>query len=383
MNEAIDRFLALSLRCAARGETPPAWPQGWPDDTAFHETVFARVAFHGVALALLGGPAALADWPATVSARVREEARGQSFWEMSHRAMAARLMVALAAAGTPGIVTKGTALAYSVYPDPAVRRRGDSDLLLGAVPRKAVRRVLAESGFRPIGDVRPLQETWAARCAMGFTHAFDLHWRISASAMIAHRLERGGIGTRWVPLPRLSEGARAIHPADNLVLVAINRALHHKYGYQSGETKTFEQDRLIWALDLARLCAGFTAADWDHLLATATASGTAPLVLSSLDFMAEATDAAVPAEWRAALARVPGDAELLACMGPLPTSQRLKLDLAASPALADKLRVLFYAILPGTEVLHERYPAAAHWPIPLLHGRRLVAGMGSLLSGRS
>lgn len=382
MKEAIDRFLSLSLRCAARKDAPPPWPQAWPDDAGFHETVFARVAFHGVALALLAAPSALSDWPATVSARVREEARGQSFWELGHRTTAAHTISTLAAAGASAAVTKGTALAYSVYTDPAMRRRGDTDLLLGPVSRKAVRRALAAAGFHRIGDARPLQETWGTTCAMGFTHAFDLHWRISASAMIAQRLEQGGIGTRSVPLPRLCDGARAIHPADNLVLIAVNRALHHKYGYQSGETKSFDQDRLIWAIDLARLCGAFTSADWDRLLVTATASGTAPLVLSSLDFMEQVTDAAVPPDWRAALANAPGDATLLAAIDPQLTIRRLKFDLAASPAWGDKLRILSYALLPGAELLHERFPESAHWPVPLLQGRRLLSGVGSLFAGR-
>lgn len=382
MNDAIDRFLASSVRCAVRGEMPPSWPEDWPGDEAFHAAVSGWVRFHGVALALMGVPDALDDWPASVAAAVREEARGQSFWEMGHRVVAARLIAALAAMGAPAVLTKGTALAYSIYPDPAARRRGDSDLLLGEVDRKATRAALAASGFRPVGDARPLQEGWETKCEMGFVHQFDLHWRINASALIAQRLERGGLGTRTLPLPRLCETACAIAPTDNIILIAINRALHNKYGYRIGDHLAFEQGRLIWALDIHLLCSGFIRSDWDALLDATAASGTAPLVRSILALAQETLGTAVPEDVYASLACQPSDPELMAYLGAMSVMTRLRLDLAASPTLGAKLRLVGYTLFPATEVLHERFPDATHWPVQALQLRRLVAGVGKLLLQR-
>lgn len=383
MTDALDRYFAQCLRSAARGEAAPQWPLDWPTTPDFHDAAFARVAFHGAALALLQDPAGLADWPAPVRDQVRDEARLQSFWEMSHRDVLTRMIAALGEAGTTGVITKGTALAYSVYPEPAVRRRGDTDLLLGDVPRKAVRRTLTASGFRITGDARPLQESWACDCPMGFTHVFDLHWRINASAVLARNLEQGGIGTRAVPLPRLCDAARAIAPTDNLILVAINRASHERFGYHSGEAKVFDQDRLIWALDFDLICAGFSTEDWQHLRDTAAASGTSPVVLSALEFAEATLGTAIPDDIRASLAAQPGDAKLLQCLGALRGFDRLRLDLSASPTLIEKLRLAGYTLFPGTEVLHQRFPDATHWPIPALQGRRLVAGMGKMIWRRS
>lgn len=382
MTEAIDRFLALCLRCGMRGDPLPPWPPAWPTTEEFHDAAFARVAFHGVALALWHDPAKLAGWPAQLRDQVGSEARLQSFWETGHREVLTRLLAALAKAGTKGVITKGTAVAYSAYPEPALRRRGDSDLLLGQIPRKAVRRVLSASGFRREGDARPLQENWAGECAMGFVHVFDLHWRINASAVLAGGLERGGIGTRSAALPRLCDGARAIAPADNLILIAMNRASHENYGYQSGDTKVFDQGRLIWALDLDRLCAAFSAEDWQHLLATAEASGTAPVVLAALDFAEATMGTAIPPDIKAGLARQPGDPRILQYLGAMRGIDRLLLDLSDSPRLIDKARLARYVVFPGTELLHERFPDAAHWPVPALQGRRMVAGIGKMLRPR-
>lgn len=383
MIHALDHFLAQCLRSAARGEPTPPWPPHWPTTDEFCDAAFARIAFHGIALALLEAPDSLSDWPASVRDQVRSEARLQTFWEQGHRMVLTRLVGVLGDAGVASIVTKGSALAYSVYPEPSVRRRGDSDLLLGDVPRKAVRKALKASGFRLEGDARPLQESWASECPMGFTHVFDLHWRINASAVIAQCLERGGIGTRLVPLPRLCDGAQAIAPGDNLVLVAINRASHETFGYQSGEAKVFDQDRLIWALDIALICKSFTGQDWHDLLATAQASGTSPVVFSALAFAEATLGLVVPTDVKAVMSGHPGDAELLRFLGAMRGIDRLRLDLSASQSLIERLRIAAYTLFPSEDVLRERFPDATRWPLAALQLRRLLAGAEKLLARRS
>jgi hypothetical protein len=383
MTEAIDRFLAAALRAAMDRTALPPWPRDWPDTPDHAETVFARVAFHGLALALLRDPARLAGWPARLVAAVQEEARAQSFWERGHREVLARLIVTLAENGASATITKGTALAYSAYPEPALRRRGDSDLLIGEVARGPLRRALAARGFAPTGDARPLQESWSATCSLGFTHVFDLHWRINASPVIAEALERARIGTRTVPLAGLTEGARALAPADNLVVVAINRASHLTFGYHSGEDLLFEGDRLIWALDIDLVARGLDNAGWDALVTAATASGSAPLVHSALAFAADRLGATVPPAVMAALAETPGDERLLRCIGTLSGFDRLRLELTACDTWRAKLAMAAYTLVPGKEVLRQRFPDALHWPTPALHARRLLGGATKLVLGRN
>ncbi len=379
---AVDRFLADALRAAMERTALPPWPGDWPLTEDHADAVFARIAFHGLALALLRDPARLADWPARLRTATETEARTQSFWERGHREVLARLIATLAGAGMTSTVTKGTALAYSVYPDPALRRRGDSDLLIGEVALKPLRRALAANGFTPVGDARPLQESWSATCPAGFTHVFDLHWRINASPVIAAALERGGIGTRTIALPLAGDGARALAPADNLVVGAINRAMHLRFGYRSGDALLFDADRLIWALDVDLVCRGLDAAGWQALIDAAQASGAAPVVHSALAFAADRLGTAIPPSVMAALAAAPGDARLLRCIGPLAGFDRLRLELSACPTWRAKLAMTAYTLFPGKDVLHERFPDAAHWPAPALHARRLLGGAGRLVLGR-
>lgn len=384
---AIDQFMALCVRHAVRGGALPPWPDDYrkaaPQQAdTLYQTAFDRIAFHGIALLIAKQHAALATWPAPLREQVLSEARGQTFWEMGHREALARLIETLSAAGIPSVVTKGSALAYTVYPEPALRRRGDSDIFLLGTDRHAVRRALTAIGMGQIGDARPLQESWAATCAMGFTHVFDLHWRGSASAVVSRCYDRGGIGERAVPLPRVSPSARAIAPTDNAIMIAINRALHGQFGYFSGSAKAFDQDRLIWAMDLDLLCGAFGESDWQALADTAEASGTAPAVASALRFAHDTLGTAIPPDVAARLAAHPGDPHLLRYLGALSGIVRLRLDLSACLTLQEKLRVLRYILFPGTELLHERFPDATHWALPMLRARRLLAGAGKLVTGR-
>lgn len=382
MTPAIDNYLATALKSVMEGHPAAPWPAQWAQDAGFADGVATRIIFHGIALVLLRDTGKLATWPETVRTAIREEARAQAFWETGHRTVLLRMLAALKHAGAHGTITKGSALAYAVYPEPALRRRGDSDILLAGAPRNAVRRALRAAGFQQRGDTRPLQESWAAECSLGFIHQFDLHWRINASATLAGALERAGIGTRSALLPRLSEDARGIAPADNLILVALNRASHETFGYQSGRHKLFDQDRLIWALDVDLLCRTFTLQDWNSLLAASATSGTGPLVANALAFAARTLETPIPDTVARSLEAQPGNPQLLEYLGQASSLDRLKGDLGSSPGLLAKLRLVGYHLFPGAEVLHERFPDATHWPQAVLQGRRLVASARKLIRPR-
>ncbi|MFM7378981.1 MAG: nucleotidyltransferase family protein [Erythrobacter sp.] len=342
------------------------------------DQIMARIGFHGIVLVLRHAPETLAAWPAGLQAALREQARSQTFWEMSHREVIARLVEMFGEAGATGVFIKGTALAYSVYPEPAMRRRGDSDILLDRAARKPLIQSLQAAGFEQVGDMRSLQESWATQCRLGFVHEFDLHWRINASPVISDALERGGVGTRSLPLARLAEGARGLSHADNIVVIAINRANHGTFGYHLDGDNLYEEDRLIWALDIDLACRAMGDAEWAQLVETAAASGTAPVVLSALNSAEALLGTAVPPSVTQALAADPGEETVLRYIGELPGLERLLLNLAASRGLRDKLAMIRYTVFPRTESMRRRFPDTPHWPTVALYARRMISGLRPL-----
>jgi hypothetical protein len=377
--EAIDRFLVRTASSLVHKTAAPAWPA---DLNGCEAMVARRVAFHGIALLIAGSSAIRAVWPEAPAGAVREQAGVQAFWEQSHRPVIARLLEELAAAGITAIVTKGTALAYSVYDDPALRRRGDTDIYIPGPARKQARKVLRACGFRPAGDTKALQESWVADTAIGFAPAVDIHWRINASSAVSQMLEGALRLDQAIALDRLSARAIGIGPVDNLILIAINRSAHGQFGYHVGDDLLFDTDRLIWALDVHLLASAFGAQEWDALTERVARTGTGPMVEGMLAFAMRVFGTAVPEATIAALRSLPADQGLAAYYGASSHLWRLKRDIAAGADLAEKAQVLRYAVFPSDEFLQARFPDAQAWARPVLHLRRMIEGASKLLSGR-
>ena len=376
---AVDQYLAQAVASIFREDPMPPWPS---DLVGVEAAAAQRVAFHGVALLIAVAPAALSTWPQGLARAVREQAGVQTFWETSHRAAIAPLLEAFAKADIRAIVTKGTALAYSAYRNPALRRRGDTDIFVPDAARKDVRHVLHAAGFWEAGDTKALQESWACDTAVGFAPAVDIHWRINASAAVSQILETGLRFDETIALDRLAPSARGIGPVDNLILTAINRSSHRQFGYAVGSDRLFEEDRLIWALDTHLLASAFTAADWQALVERVTRTGTAAEVQGSLAFAARIFGTGVPEDIAAALAGAPADRGLAAYYGASSHIWRLQRDVAGCRSLGEKALVLRYVAFPSEEFLQTRFPHAENWPRPALHLRRWAEGAGKLLSGR-
>lgn len=370
---SIDTYLALCVRACLEHAPIPPWPDGWMSD--IEAAAAARIKFHGIALLLLSHDPSPPRWPEPVLGAVRDEARMQALWEASHHAAVGRLVERFAAAGVLAAAMKGTAVGYGHHPDPALRRRGDTDLLLPHADRAAARAVLRASGFTPSGDAGPTQEPWSFSGRDGFTHEVDIHWRISSTPAVAKALERMACETRLVPLPRLAPSARALGDADNLILTCVNRFAHQSFGYRVEDGAAEDGDRLIWAVDLRLLTARFGAGDWDLLARLAAAGGVTGLVHSGLAFARDAVGLALPPGVLDLLAEARGEEPVAAYLGERSSLRRLRLDMKAATSGGELAALLRLRLWPGRRFLAERYPQARHWPIWALRIRRLVGGL--------
>lgn len=143
---AADRFLASCVAAIAAGSALPAWPKAGAAD-AFGGSVVSRAEFHGIALLLARAGLPACGWPAVISDALAEHARLAGLWEELHKPRIAALIETLADSGIPSLVLKGTALAYLFHDDPAIRRRGDTDLLVKPADLARVREALRTTGW--------------------------------------------------------------------------------------------------------------------------------------------------------------------------------------------------------------------------------------------
>src|SRR5207245_6745343 len=140
-------------------------------------------------------------------------ARGLVATELLRRQETARVIEALAAHDIVPVLLKGTPLAYTVYEEPSLRPRSDTDLLIRREDTDTARRAMAELGHTATnfsdGELLFRQFELRRTDAYGVLHAFDFHWRLSTEALFADLLSYDELLREAIPVPRLGDGARA------------------------------------------------------------------------------------------------------------------------------------------------------------------------------
>jgi hypothetical protein len=207
----------------------------WPLDLT--EDELQAMVQHGVA------PMAYAAGPAP---QLRMEALRAAAVEPLRLADLRTVLQALDARGVTALVLKGTALAYDLYPEPELRPRGDTDLLIPAEARETVREALTAIGYTErltSGDEHGVRQAAFTRVdSFGLEHIYDVHWSIANSAVFAEVLTFDELRQQARPLPRIAPNALGLPDVEALLLACVHRVAHHH-----------DSDRLVWLFDIALL----------------------------------------------------------------------------------------------------------------------------------
>lgn len=373
---SIDSFLTGTLRAIRSGQAA-AWPEplsdGWQSPEALTE-FWSRIEYHGVAVLLHSAGALLNNWPEKMTDRIAEEARLVGLWEVTHGAALAKLVDALAEAGIEAVLMKGTALAYSVYDEPAARRRGDSDLLVRPSDLKQVRAVFKECGWHRDAEKHGVnhQEGWLHVSAAHFEHAVDLHWEPSDRAVLQRVLRPSDFFDHKRPLPRLADGAWRADPALIIIHEAINQKWHEAHGYWTEHGNIRGARRLIWSLDFDLLASVMEEADWQRLSSLCEERGIGPLVAEALRAAASDLGTNLPETRVAQLEKLELRAEIAAFFEATDNLTEFWLNLKSAPDWSERARMIRERGFPPREYLLSKYPAQSGWPTPLLQGRLLA-----------
>lgn len=379
----IDALLAAPLR----GEAAP-WPAAWSGSPSI-EAVHRRLFFHGIAGLLHARSNLLQDWPAALRQAMRDEARARAAWELGHRARLAPLIAALDDKGINAAMLKGTALAYALYDEPALRTRGDSDLLILKSDLPTARTILGELGWEccshqpgPFGSMHE-QETWRQCDSAGLTHDIDLHWEVTPLRALRQIFDAADLLNAAIPLPRLAPQARCADPVTRLLHGIVNRALHAQSGYYSINRNEYDADRLIWAYDFHLEASGFGASDWERFYERCEEMQLSPLGRDALTFTQRALGTEIADDVIGRLALRPDGTRITDIIAASNSNRGIFAGLAATPGIGEKLRYLMAKAFPSSLHLKAKYPQAAHWPIPLLYIRRQAAALRTLLRARA
>ena len=342
------------LAAVIRGAEPGAAP---PDEAGLLETAQAE----GV-LALchdrLRRAPAWTQYPETLREALTRHAYQAVAVEMMRAAELRDVLAALAQAGLPVLLLKGAALAYTLYPEPHLRERCDTDLLLP--DRDAVEQ--AWRVFQTLGYQRPATATAAGELVSselgcykttgsGLIHALDVHWRWSNATLFAGVFTFAELAEATVPIPALGPHAQGLGSVHALLLACVHRMTHR--------LQDNDIDRLIWLYDIHLLAEGLTDGQWRQVVTLAEARVLCGPCCDGLDSAQRWFGTNRPDEvlnrLRAGTARERFDP------GQLRQPWRLEwLAFCALPSTRLRLRWIGQRLFPDSDYLREQY-GVRHW----------------------
>jgi hypothetical protein len=365
---------AEDLICAAlRGENP-AWP--WPDG-AQEEADFHRLCdLHGVN-ALLHDRARSCKWPSGVQAPLRDKSVQLAIWELRHQQVLTQAVEALKRIGVQPILVKGTALAYSLYADPSLRTRADTDVLIPLGAKEQVESALTEIGFqRSLGVSGELVSYQASftRQADGAAHTLDLHWKINNSELLSTLFTYEELKSRAQSLPRLHEHTLAPSSADALLIACMHLATHKENPYYVDGAAHFGGDRLIWLADLDLLSQTLSDNEWRTVIALARAKGLRAVTLEGLA-QARGRLATRYPEWVASALAERGEREPPAEYLAAGKLRQQSMDFLAVEGWPRRWQLAREILFPSPSYMRSKYPESAAAWMPWLYFRRAAQGL--------
>ncbi|WP_394729455.1 nucleotidyltransferase family protein [Altererythrobacter sp. GH1-8] len=356
----------------------PDYPDGLREETG-QDRVIERVCFHGIAGLLHEKPRALSEWPSKALGTVRQEALGQVFWELRHKALLDGLLDALEERDVSSVLLKGTANAYTLYDHPHCRRRGDSDLLIRQSDLAVARDVMTTVGFARLtappgrfGDYH-FQEVWSKQTGDGLHHDIDLHWMVTNSQVLDRVLSVDEVFNRAIECPTLRASARVSDPVTRLMHGCLNRKMHSRSGYFSIDRNYYETDRLIWAEDFRRLMLGFSAELWDEFCNRSKRRDLAHICLEGVRFSRDMLDAPLPPEIEAELEASPRQNWVTQYIDRPSETGRLLEDLRAMTGIRRRVSLVLARLFPSAQFMRDKYPQHHSWPVIGLYAMRIAA----------
>lgn len=362
--------------CAVLRGEHPAWPGS--GDATLADAFIERSAYHGVQALLYERLHAATGWPQNLLQALHQRAIGGAMWELRHQQVVAETLGALTRIGIEPVLFKGTALAYSLYPDPALRTRGDTDLLVPLHERARAMDALTALGFARVlelGELTSYQACLTRQVANDGGHTLDLHWKINNSELLSRLFDYQELRRAAVPLPALSPDALIAAPVHALLIACMHRAGHQQAPYYvDGKVHYGTEDRLIWLYDVHLLAQALRPTQWMEFLALAEQKGLRAACREGISHAQRCFATPVPLDAVAALDR-PGTLEPAAEYLSATHLRRRWLDWCAHAGLRNKLRFARELAFPPAEYMHERFPHARPNWLPWLYGLRAIGGL--------
>ncbi len=305
--------------------------------------------------------------------------------ELARKNELIRVLSSLAEFGVTALLLKGAALAYSIYPSPALRPRADTDLLVRSADRAVTARVLSELGYEKpnatSGELVTYQCGYVKRDRFHIDHVLDVHWRISNTQMFSRALDYEELRSRSVPLAALGRHARALAPADALLLACMHRAHHIHSPYRVDGVSSSGGDRLIWLYDIHLLIDAMSPRELEGFTRLADKRGMRAICSNGLLRACQCFGTRVPEEVLLSLSRT-GPIEPSAAHLRAGNMRHLLTELRSLPRWRDRITLLGEHLFPPPDYMLEKYAVTSRTWLPMLYLKRGIHGVWKRLHHR-
>lgn len=273
-------------------------------------------------------------------------------------------------AGIPMLLLKGAALAYTDYPAPFLRPRGDTDVLICPEDRPRAHELLVSAGYgaRPVhASPRVSQQAqYVRRLPTGVEHTIDLHWRTFNPAEFADLLTFAEMWPARRPVPELGPASApgAVHA---LLLSLLHRVAHHE-----------PTPHLIWLFDVHLVARTLSAGDWDIFFDVCACHDVSGLCAEGLKVAADLFATHLPDEVEKWIAKqlsrpVAPRFRVFQAQGRRVVDMFTS-DFRAAPTWRDRMHLVREHLLPPAAYMTARYGAHAFPLRPLLYLHRAATG---------
>ena len=292
-------------------------------------------------------------------------------------------LAALSNAGVPVLVLKGTALAYSLYPQPYLRTRCDTDLWVPKVFCDQALKRLEGLGYRRqegiSGELVSSQTSLVKESRVGVRFCIDLHWRLNNSQLFAQALEQEEADSQAVPLPALGPHAKCLCPQHALLLACMHRAGHLKVGHAANGETFDEGNRLIWLYDIHLLVGSMSAEELEAFARLAVDRRMAAVCRDALVVTGSQFSTSIPDPVLQLLSGPRGEPSARYLSSGAYGIARAELGSLSWP---QRLRLLREHLFPPVEYMRWKYGGRNDFLLPVLYCHRAAKGLWTRLVGR-
>lgn len=363
---------AALARWVARRDLPPDWAD-WIVAQSLGPYLLRRLQASGAHQALPPGALATlrADYYQAVAANAIQ------------RRELADILEVLGTAGIKGVLLKGTALAYTVYDEPACRLKGDIDIWVQFEELDPAISALRGLGYQPADKAdrpRALMQLVGGEQQMVSpipgTGLVELQWPAFRGEWIRHtaQVDHQGIHRRCLPLQVEGRDALVMAPEDVLIHLCHHLAISHQFGHP-------------WVrglLDIHLVVQRFNP-DWSEVVTHASEWRLATVAWTVLGLAQSLLDTPIPVGALQALAPAPWrrrtiewlclEQRLLEMSAGGYSRQRFWIQLLLTDRARDARRLVARGLCPESAWLRARYGVrspAELWRERLLHPWRLL-----------